>query len=234
MNKFLSIRRVFTVTLILFSNICCLNVFSQNKTLTGEERNRAITTGNMAITKIQEQKYQEAIPLLTKAIKLDSTIRKPYLYLYTLATHCEEFRDSALNLLVKSKKIFERDDEICYYIGEIYKMKGDLNRAIMEYSMAIAYSKMNGSDFYLVPHYYFNRATISLKKNRFSSAIIDYSSAIQLKPDYTAAYINRGISLYQSGKKEDACSDWKAAMDAGSDQAGQYWEKNCKNEITEK
>jgi len=191
-------------------------------------RNRAAEVANKAIENIQKQDYKAAIPLLTKAISIDTTLRKPYLYLYTLATNREEFRDSALSLLQKAKKIFQQDDEISYYIGEIYKMQGDLNRAMMEYSMAIAYSKMNGSDFYLVPHYYFNRATISLKKNRFSSAIIDYSYAIQLKPDYTAAYVNRGISLFQAGKKDDACTDWKSAMDAGSGEATEYWERNCK------
>jgi len=190
-------------------------------------RNEAAEIANKAIENIQQQNYDEAIPLLTKAISIDSTLRKPYLYLYTLASEKEEFRDSAMMLLQKAKRIFKQDDEICYYIGEIYKMQGDLNRAMMEYSMAIAYSKMNGSDFYLVPHYYFNRATISLKKNRFSSAVVDYSYAIQLKPEYTQAYINRGISLFQSGKKEDACSDWQSAMDFGSDAAKQYWERNC-------
>ncbi|NOU59461.1 tetratricopeptide repeat protein [Marinifilum caeruleilacunae] len=193
-----------------------------------KKRNQAAEIANKAIVNIQQQNYEAAFPQLTRAISIDTTLRKPYLFLYTLATNREEYRDSALCLLQRAKKIFQQDDEICYYIGEIYKMKGDLNRAMMEYSMAIAYSKMNGADFYLVPHYYFNRATISLQKNRFSSAIIDYSYAIQLKPEYTAAYVNRGISLFQAGKPEDACTDWKTAMELGSGAATEYWERNCK------
>lgn len=203
------------------------SAISQQKTITGEERNMAIDMADSAIRNIQKQNYDAAIPLMVKAISLDSTLRKPYLYLYTLATEKEEFRDSAMMFLQKAKQLFQQDDEICYYVGEVYRMQGDLNRAIMEYSRAIAYSKINGSDFYLVPHYYFNRATILLKKNRFSSAVVDYSYALQLKPEYTQAYINRGISLFQSGKIEDACSDWKSAMELGSDTAKQYWEKNC-------
>lgn len=215
------------ITLLLILMLNQYTVIAQERNVTGAERNLAIDLGNRAIQKIQAQEYKAAFPLLTQTIKLDSTLRKPYLFLYTLASHCKEYQDTALVLLQKANRLFQEDDEISYYIGEVYKMKGEMNRAFLEYSKAINFSKKNGEDMYLVPHYYFNRASISLQKKRYSSAAIDYSYAIKLKPEYTAAYVNRGICWFQMGKKEDACTDWKSAMDLGSEYAKQCWEKNC-------
>ncbi|WP_321280663.1 hypothetical protein [Marinifilum fragile] len=216
---------------LVLTTICIVFIttvtFAQKRDVTGAERNLAIDIGNKAIEKIQNQEYKAAFPLIKQTIQLDSTLRKPYLYLYTIASKCEEYRDSSLCLLNKAYSLFQEDDEICYYIGEIYRMKGELNKAFLEYSKAISYSKKNGEELYLVPHYYFNRASISLQKKRLSSAVIDYSYAIKLKPGYTAAYVNRGICWFQMGRKEDACTDWKSGMDLGSDYAKECWEKNC-------
>jgi len=100
-----------------------------------------------------------------------------------------------------------------------------------EYSMAIAFSKINGEDFHLVHRYYFNRANICLGKNMISTAVLDYTYALNLKPDYGAAYANRGICFYKMGEKDAACKDWKQAVKLGISQSKEYVKRNCNSEV---
>ena len=48
-------------------------------------------------------------------------------------------------------------------------------------------------------------------------AIADYTQAIQLKPDYTIAYYNRGIARYRTGDKQGAIEDYTQAIELNKD-----------------
>ena len=106
--------------------------------------------------------------------------------------------------LIKAKAIFEEDDEICYYLGNIYQNENNFQKAIAEYSLAIKYAQKNGEDFGLVYAYYQNRASCYLKINECSKSIPDFTYALKLNPDNGAIYANRGIAYYKTGKKTEA------------------------------
>ncbi len=208
-------------------------VFAQEYNVSLESTNKAIALTNQGMIKLKDNLMQDAFDLLIEAISTDFTYRNPYLQLYTVAMNDSTKIDTAISVLQKSKKIFQQDDEICYYLGEMYKAKGEVKRAMAEYSMAIAYSKMNGEDFYLVHKYYFNRANICLEKNMISTAVLDYTYALNLKPDYGVAFANRGICFFKMGEIDAACKDWKQAVSLGVSQSEEYIGKNCKTEVTQ-
>ncbi|MDM8160139.1 tetratricopeptide repeat protein [Labilibaculum sp. K2S] len=208
-----------------------IGVFAQEYSVSLESTNKAIALTNQGMIKLKDNLMQDAFKLLIEAISIDSTFRNPYLQLYTVAMNDSTKIDTAISILQKSKKIFQQDDEICYYLGEMYKAKGEVKRAMAGYSMAIAYSKMNGEDFYLVHKYYFNRANICLEKNMISTAVLDYTYALNLKPDYGVAFANRGICFFKMGEIEAACKDWKQAVKLGVSQSEEYIGKNCQTEV---
>ncbi len=210
------------------------NVFAQKYNVSILNKNNAIVLTNRAIVKVKADKVGEAFQLLSEAIALDSTNRNSYLQLYRVGMNDSTYLDRSISILKKSKKIFMQDDEICYYLGEMYNSKGQLKRAMAEYSMAIAYSKINGEDFHLVHRYYFNRANICLGKNMIKTAVLDYTYALNLKPNYGVAFANRGICLYKMGEKAAACKDWKEAVELGVSQAVSYVERNCKTKAVKK
>ncbi len=216
--------------IILFLLISKFGAFAQEYTATGESLNKAMKLTEQAVGLLSEQNFKASFPLLLKAIETEPTLREAYLRLFTVAMNDSIQIDTIIPILQKSKKIFQEDDEICYYLGEIYKLKGKMKRAMYEFSMAIIYSKKNGEDFYLVHKYYFNRANICLAKNRISTAVLDYTYALSLKPNYGSAYANRGICLYKMGEIEAACKDWKQAVELGISQSEEYIKKNCKLE----
>src|SRR6188768_1702942 len=47
---------------------------------------------------------------------------------------------------------------------------------------------------------------------QYDQAIADYTTAIQLKPDYAEAYNNRGFAYYLKGDAERAIADYTRAI----------------------
>ncbi|MCZ4694230.1 hypothetical protein DWB61_05010 [Ancylomarina euxinus] len=217
---------------ILFLLMVRFGGFAQDYQVSMEDKGKVVNLTNEAIKMVTADRVEDAYNLLIEAIAIDSTNRNSYLQLYRVGMNDSTRVDMVISILQKSKKIFQQDDEICYYLGEMYNLKGQVKRAMAEYSMAIAYSKLNGEDFYLVHRYYFNRANICLAKNMISTAVLDYTYALNLNPNYGAAYANRGICLYKMGEKDAACKDWKQAVKLGISQSEEYIKRNCKTETS--
>ena len=62
---------------------------------------------------------------------------------------------------------------------------------------------------------YYNRGLAHSKKGEFERAIVDYTEAIELKPDYADAYYRRSKVWLHLGEVEKAKSDMKTASDIG-------------------
>ncbi len=183
--------------------------------------NKPIELLNDANHDIEEGEYEAAVQKLIASIRLNPKQREAYMSLNTACSYTNQ-TSILKSYLIKAKEIFEEDDELCYYLGNIYQNENNLSKAIQEYSEAIKYSKQNGEDFELVYAYYQNRASCYLKQNRFSQAIADYNYALKLNSENGAIYANRGIALFKIGKRAEACNDWRKAVKLGVTSASVY------------
>jgi len=61
------------------------------------------------------------------------------------------------------------------------------------------------------------------KHNPFSSQ----NNAIELNPDYSDAYSNRGISKENLGDLNGACKDWRKAASLGDSNSAKWVEDQC-------
>lgn len=191
------------------------------------EANKAIELLNSANKDIENGEYASAVQKLIASIRLQSNIRETYLSLNTACSHTNQ---TAIlkTYLQKAKGIFEEDDELCYYLGNIYQNENNLTKAVQEYTLAIKYSKKNGEDYDLVYAYYQNRASCYLKLNEFAKAIPDFNYALKLNQENGAIYANRGIAYYKTGKRTEACQDWRKAMKLGVSNASVYVKRYCR------
>lgn len=189
--------------------------------------NQPIELLNQANADIENGDYKEAVQKLLASIRLDPNLRDAYLSLNSACSHTNQ---TAIlkTYLIKAKTIFQEDDELCYYLGNIYQEENNYSKAIEEYSHAIQYSKKNGEDFELVYAYYQNRASCYLKINEFAKAIPDYNYALKLNQENGAIYANRGIAYYKTGKRTQACQDWRKASSMGISSASTYVRRYCK------
>ena len=70
---------------------------------------------------------------------------------------------------------------------------------------------------------YYNRAVIYYEKEKFHSAIADYTKTIQLKPDHVLAYNNRGITYFVIGKTHLAIADFTKVIQLQPDNSMAYY-----------
>ena len=201
--------------------------FSQEYIVSIDDRNKTIELTNQAIKSIKENKTEEAFSLLSKAISVDSTFRSSYLYLYNVFLQNKDYSEKVILYFKKAKRIFLEDDEISYYLAEIYRINDNLRNAINEYSFAINYSKLNGEEFSLVDSYYYNRGNCYLKMNILDSALFDYNYSLKLKSNQPSVFLNRGICLFKKGNSSKACEDWKMSLILGGSKAKEYLVKYC-------
>lgn len=221
-------RRTVLIFAIIFSNISAV-ISQKTYTVEIDDRNSAIELTKNAIIDINNKNYTEAFNKLSKSIELDSLFRETYLRIYQLYTITHENTEETIEHLKKGKRIFEEDDELFFYCGEIYRLNEKMDKAFYEYSKAIEYAKINGEDFYLVPYYYLNRGNLFLASEKFESAIKDYNYLLKLDSVSTSGLTNRGIAYFKLGQDEKACKDWEKAIGNGFESANEYYQKYCKN-----
>ena len=155
--------------------------------------NKPIELLNEANTDIENGDYKDAVQKLIAANRLNPKLREVYSSLNTACTHTNQI-SLLKEFLVKGKGIFEEDDELCYYLGNIYQNQQNYAAAIKEYSLAIQYAKKNGEEYELVYAY----------------------------------YLNRGIAYFSTGKRKEACADWRKAKSLGVTSVNAYINRYCR------
>ena len=91
--------------------------------------NKPIELLNEANTDIENGDYKDAVQKLIAANRLNPKLREVYSSLNTACTHTNQI-SLLKEFLVKGKGIFEEDDELCYYLGNIYQNQQNYAAAI--------------------------------------------------------------------------------------------------------
>ncbi len=190
-------------------------------------RENSIVINEVAMDMIDNENYEKAAKLMEKVIEDDPTFHPAYLNFYRAGSQVPSKKEKVIQVLREGLKIFEEDDEMSYYLGNILQRENRLAEAIKAYSDAIAFSKVNGEDYPLVWAYHFNRGNCYLKTNQFSKAIPDYTYALDLSPDNPDIFTNRGFCFYKTDKKSEACLDWNEAVKFGNKSTNKYIQSFC-------
>jgi len=217
--------KILLFTLML---ICLIRANAQDYTVDFEDRNKTINLTNDAVKLINNGEFNAAIDSLFKAISTDSTFRATYQTLYKASVLGKNYSIAIIDNLKKGTRIFNDDDELYFYLGELYKFNNEYEIAIQQYTLSINFSKVNGEDFDLVYLYYFNRGNCYLVSEQFQKAIEDYNYSLKLKPNNGNVYTNRGTCYMKVNENSKACDDWRKAYELSVSIASQYLKKYCK------
>jgi tetratricopeptide (TPR) repeat protein len=90
--------------------------------------------------------------------------------------------------------------------GIAYQEKGEVDRAIADFTTAI---KFNPND----ARVYSNRGSAYATKGELDRAIANLGKAIALNPKYADAYNSRGVAYAKKGDKEQAIADFRKALE---------------------
>ncbi|MBK8682037.1 MAG: tetratricopeptide repeat protein [Bacteroidetes bacterium] len=75
---------------------------------------------------------------------------------------------------------------------------------------------------------WFNLGFNQVDLKKYEDAIASYTKVLELHPEASDAYYNRGLAYYYLYDDENACSDWKRAIDLGDTDAQQDYDNICK------
>jgi tetratricopeptide (TPR) repeat protein len=172
--------------------------------------------------------YAQAARICEEIIEKDPTFREAYIILYSSLRGIKDQHALLLKRLKEAKEIFEEDDELSYYEGNILQDNSKIKEAIISYSDAIAFSKVNGEDYPIVWAYYFNRGNCQLKLQQYELGIKDYDYSLKLSPENADILTNRGYCYFKINQKSKACADWNKSFALGNDFTKKYLDLYCK------
>jgi tetratricopeptide (TPR) repeat protein len=143
--------------------------------------------------------------------------------LYVLRAEC--YRKTGENV----KAINDIEKYLGYYpesrnamslAGKIESASGDNLKSLEYFSENI---KLHPND----AGCYVDRAGSYFIARSWGMAINDYSMSLDLNPGNADAWLNKGISLINTGKNDDGCHDFRKAFSLGSKRATEYLSKYC-------
>ena len=75
--------------------------------------------------------------------------------------------------------------------------------------------------------FFINRGCAKFKNGDYQGAISDNNKAIDINPEYAAAYRMRGINKELLGDLKGACDDWRKAADFGLTEPAEWVKNQC-------
>jgi len=126
--------------------------------------------------------------------------------------------DAAIRACNQAIRQNARDAVAYYNRGIEYQHKGDLDRAMADYTKAIEIDPKYAAAYY-------NRGVAYRAKGDFDRAIADYSKAIEIDPKYAAAYNNRGVGYWVKGDLDRAIADYSKAIEIDPKYAKAYYNR---------
>jgi tetratricopeptide (TPR) repeat protein len=202
--------------LVLFIALLHLQLFAlcqqeRSYQVSIEGRNSAIISQKQAKDKLDKGFVKESYPLIFNAISADSSSHRSYELLYRASLTDENYSDSIVNYFIQGKQIFGLDDELCFYIAELYRYRKDYKKSIPEYNNAIKLSQNFNLKSKQYIQYFAGRGYSYVKTNKYDEAISDYSIYLKENPDDSTVLTNRGVCYQKKGSIELAIADWKRA-----------------------
>jgi tetratricopeptide (TPR) repeat protein len=128
--------------------------------------------------------------------------------------------DKALTDIDKYLEIYPENRAALSLAGKVEAISGDNLKALEYFSKNL---KLHPND----PECYIDRANSYFASKTWDLAIKDYSMSLDLKPGNSDTWLNKGISLLNSGKVEDACHDFRISFRLGNKRVTDYISRNC-------
>jgi tetratricopeptide (TPR) repeat protein len=128
--------------------------------------------------------------------------------------------DKASGDLERYLSINPGDKDAISLAGRVEVASGDNLKALSYFSRNL---ELHPGD----PACYTDRANAYFLSKTWDWAIKDYTMALDLNPDNSEVWLSKGISLLNSGKKDDACHDFRRSFSLGNKKAADFISRNC-------
>lgn len=167
------------------------------------------------------KKYDKAIVDFQKYVSLNPYDIKVFKDIANAYALNKEYQKS-LEVLLFYTKFFNKDYDAFYKMAEINYKAGNFLTTIRILNNLFDETKPESKYFQL-------RALAYMNANSHELAHHDFSQVLDLNPSSTNVYYYRGIVNLKMDKIENACSDWKKAIENKDYRANDYFYKYCRD-----
>jgi tetratricopeptide (TPR) repeat protein len=116
--------------------------------------------------------------------------------------------------------LYPEDSEAIRLKGRLESERGDNLKAIELFSKNINLHSEN-------PQVFIDRGNSYFVSRSWDYAEKDYSMALDLDPANSDVWLNKGIALINTGRTEEACHDFRKALELGNKKAAGYISRSC-------
>jgi tetratricopeptide (TPR) repeat protein len=205
-----------------------------------------------ALVAFSEEKYQKAIDVLV-TVPILKMEEKNLRLLAKTQSSSGNYIGAALDYseLIKRETL---DAGLLYLRAECYRKAGEGSKALSDLERFLALYPENGNALSMagkiesetgdnikaleyfsrnieinpsISVNYIDRANAYFSSSSWKYAIDDYSMALDLEPGNADTYLNKGLSLINMGKIEDACHDLRQSLKLGNKKASSYISRYC-------
>jgi Flp pilus assembly protein TadD len=128
--------------------------------------------------------------------------------------------DNAIKDIGKFLSFYPEDKEALSLGGKVEAASGNILKGLEYFNLNL---KFHPSD----PECYIDRANAYFTTKSWNWAINDFSMALDLDPENSETWMNKGLSLVNIGKTEDACHDFRASLKLGNKRVSEYISRYC-------
>jgi Flp pilus assembly protein TadD len=128
--------------------------------------------------------------------------------------------ERAISDIEKYLSLYPGSKKALSLAGKIESAAGDNMKALSYFSDNV---RLHPND----PECYIDRANSYFVSRSWNWAAQDYSMSLDLQPGNPDVWLNKGISLINLGKTEDACHDFRKSFNLGNRKATEYLSKYC-------
>ena len=165
-------------------------------------------------------KYSEALTYYERAIALDSNYVHAYNNAGVAKTAMKKYHE-AMAFYDKGLLIEPENPKLLTSRGTIRLLMGNSDGAFRDFNKAIELSEENAIAYY-------SRGRARYMADDFKGALEDLDKSAALNPLYSNTYIARGNSNFMLGNVEQACINWRKAVELGNDLGKQPIAEYCK------
>jgi tetratricopeptide (TPR) repeat protein len=165
-------------------------------------------------------RYKDAIADFNKVLREEPASFTTYLKRAEASAGTEGW-DEAINDMKFYLGYFPDDQKAVYHCGLYYYDSGDYMNSLRCFNSNLKEDQAN-------PVYFKARGKAYLKTSTLQYAISDLSMSLDLNPEDGETWMYLGVAKLQAGLKEEACSDFRKAIQLGMTAALQYQVDNCR------
>jgi tetratricopeptide (TPR) repeat protein len=181
--------------------------------------NKSIKYYNKGLALFMDKKYEESIPYLNTAIRLNSSEGITYYYRGIAKSKLNLFND-AIDDFTDAMLRHTKEVEVFYHRGYARLKIEDNENALLDFTHYLSLEKNN-------PEVFYHKGVLEYEKKNYQRAIDDFSNAIILSPNHESAYFKRGMAKQLTGDISGCCKDLKTAFEKGNLEAYHYIKKFC-------